>query len=334
MESDGQIRAAIRYRPRRIGHINLFVTDMPQSMEFYKRICGFGESGRESRVGAGFLSNGNTHHDIGLVEIQKGSALARKGEALLSEDYGKVAGLNHFGWEMETEADLVDAFRRARAADFPIHRITDQGNSFSTYLFDEDGTVHQFYADKFKDWRKLYTGGELDLHSNPPWRPGERPPSRERNYHEKPEIRRDENAPLHPLHVSHAVMMTDEFERARRFYTEIAGLTALDAAPGMDLLYLKGGASMYDIVLGAAGPGRTRGLHHAAFMLDPRDDLDEAVAKLDAMGILIIRRIDNSRKRSLFIRDPDGVLLEFFILHSPEPGAVAAASREDAFYLA
>ena len=62
--------AAVGYRPRRLGHVNFFIADLDRSIAFYTRVCGFEITALERHIGAGFFSNGNTHHDIGVVEVR------------------------------------------------------------------------------------------------------------------------------------------------------------------------------------------------------------------------------------------------------------------------
>ena len=67
-----QVKAPF-FRARRLGHANLFVTDVERSLDFYNRVVGIEEVYRKAAptdlqgpaVG-GFLSNGNTHHDIAV----------------------------------------------------------------------------------------------------------------------------------------------------------------------------------------------------------------------------------------------------------------------------
>ena len=119
---------------------NLFINDLDRSVEFYTKICGFEITALETKIGAGFFSNGNTHHDIGVVEVKNYEELAktRHGE---TSARGYVAGLNHFGWEMANQKELVDAHFRAIEVGIEP-RVTDQGTS-------------------------------PVLHSSPPWTPGD-----------------------------------------------------------------------------------------------------------------------------------------------------------------
>jgi catechol 2,3-dioxygenase len=324
--------ALIRYRPRRLGHVNLFVSDFRRSMDFYKAVCGFEETARETTNGGGFLSNGNTHHDIGISDIA-GYARYMQGKPNMGPpERGAKPGLNHFGWEMETEADLVAAYKRAMKAGLNP-RVTDAGTGRSNYLFDPDGTQHQFYVDKIKNWRSVYIGGETVLHGNPPWHPLAGEPSTERNFDEHPTIRRVEHAPLHPIRVTHATMIPKDFEAALAWYVEIAGFAVQHKTPRGDCVYLGGSASPCDVILlrNATLPSV---MHHASFVMAPDEDLDAAAAILTRIRIDIVARIDAPHKRSLFIRDPDGLLLEFYV---PKPGgfeAVDRASVEDLVFLA
>jgi catechol 2,3-dioxygenase len=115
------------FRPRRLGHVNLVVGDVDRSMDFYMQIIGLEESYRRPLVKAGFLSNGNTHHDIGLVE--SGGPLGQ----------GRRAGLNHTAFELETEVDLVGDYDRAISAGVEFDRTSDHDIAHSVYGRDADG---------------------------------------------------------------------------------------------------------------------------------------------------------------------------------------------------
>jgi catechol 2,3-dioxygenase-like lactoylglutathione lyase family enzyme len=62
----------VAFRPRRLGHINLYVSQLDRSIAFYEKTCGIELVRIEAAIRGGFHSNGNTHHDIGLIEISKG----------------------------------------------------------------------------------------------------------------------------------------------------------------------------------------------------------------------------------------------------------------------
>src|SRR5438552_4116991 len=89
--------------PRRLGHANLFVGEIERSMRFYNRVCGLEEVFRERTINAGFLTNGNSHHDIGMVQVGYGAQSETEDTTLLPDDLGKWPGLFHLAFEMDNE---------------------------------------------------------------------------------------------------------------------------------------------------------------------------------------------------------------------------------------
>jgi catechol 2,3-dioxygenase len=287
--------ASIRLRPRRLGHVNLTVSEIGRSVDFYNRICGLEVTGIERAHGivAGFLGNGNTHHDIGMVEIP-----------------GTHPGLNHFGWEMENERELVDAYRRISDVELPVARLTDQGTSRSIYLNDPDGILHQFYADAILDWRSVYTGGEVVLHGRPSWTPGDPPPTTEPKYHANPEIRRVTQALAHPLRIGRVILFTRNLDQALRFYTEVGGLDCVHLASQNGLACFRGKASPRDLTLVASAS--ETGLARICLEMRDEGEVAAAEARFTEAGLPVEVSIDDRRKRSIVIRDPDGVWVEFY----------------------
>lgn len=314
----------IRYRPRRLGHVNLFVTDFRRSMDFYKAVCGFHESARETSSGSGFLSNGSTHHDVGLSDITLFTRYIMGRGLKRLPNHMDRPGLYHFGWEMATEADLVAAYQRALALG-ETPRVTDAGTGRSNYMVDPDGYSHQFYVDKVRDWRTVYVGGETVLHGNPPWDPLAGPPSIDHHYDDDPVILRHAHAPIHPVRVTHGAMQTARFDEALEFYQSIGGFDLVHARFDGRCAYLRGSASRYDVVLLQAADGEPAGLHHAAFEVGADEDLDAAAAQLGRMGIPLVADLSLRHKRALVIGDPDELLVEFY-----QPRAADFADVDDA----
>jgi catechol 2,3-dioxygenase len=310
MTMQAELSQRVRFRPRRLGHANLFVSDLERSMAFYTKVCGLEGVRREPEIKAGFMSNGNTHHDVGLVQV---SAAARAGPG--GQVRGRQAGLNHLGFEMENEVELVAAYQRARQAGMEIDRTIDHQISRSVYLFDPEGNGLEFYADATKDWRSIFRPDRFDLVSRP-WTPGEPLPSAEHNYPVNPEIRRVEGAVCHPQRVTHASLVVRDFEACFRFYTEVAGLREVYYAPAGAFAILAGTCLGQDLALYRADEDRPMGLHHIGFEVAEERELDETEGRLREVGIKAELRIDHETKRSIFLRDPDGILLEFYVARS------------------
>jgi catechol 2,3-dioxygenase len=305
----------VHFSPRRLTHANLFVKDVEQSLAFYNGVCGLEIVLRQPMINAGFVSNGNTHHDIGMIQCTPGELYGEGGHRILAKGQGAHPGLNHIGWEMESEFDLAKAHKRALAAGWKIHRTVRHKSSHSVYVFDPDGNVHEFYADTVADWRGNYDKAHKGASGQ--WNPGEGPPSMAPAYHLNPPIRRVDTAPLHPLRTTHAVLLARNFERMRLFMTEGAGLHEASFDDKAGLATYAAPAARYPVTLAlvrtpeGAAPA-ARGLHHVSFEMASDDEVAGGVQRLAKAGVKVEREVDAPHKKSLFIRDPNGVMLEFY----------------------
>ena len=323
-----QMTETVRFGPRRLGHVNLFVENLERSMQFYEGVCGIEEVAREPGIGAGFLSNGNTHHDVGLIQISDGTAKrGRDGHLQIPAERGKRAGLNHLGWELENEVELVAAYRRAEALGLPLHRLADHQISHSVYLFDPDGHLHEFYADAMKDWRSFFKG-EMDLITGE-WTPDNPPASSEAKYDPNPEIQRVDPALVHSVRTSHAVFLTSDLTRLQRFYTGVAGLEVVFSSGDGGCVCLRGSSTRGGLDVAIITSDDGPGLHHFAFEVGDADELDAAEQALQDAGLLVERRVGNDVKDSVFLRDPDGLRVEFFLRHGHGFVGIDAAALAD-----
>jgi catechol 2,3-dioxygenase len=287
------------FKPRRLGHANLYVGNLEQSMAFYIQVAGLEETYQRPPIRAGFVGNGNTHHDVGMVEADGPGAR------------GKRPGLNHLAFELENEVELVDGYRQAVQAGVRFARTVDHEIARSLYIHDPDGNLNEIYADTTKNWRTERTG----LVQNPTlgWTPGEPAPSPESKYHENPEIHRVDAAAFHPLRVTHAVIVAGDFEAVFRHYTELVGLSPVLGDATASFAVLAGRRGGRDISLFRARPDRPPGLHHVGFLVADEHDLDEGVARLRKAGLEPELQIGHATRRSVFLRDPDGLRLEFYV---------------------
>jgi len=287
------------FEPRRLGHVNLVVSDVDRSMEFYKSVAGIAEAYVQPKARAGFLSNGNTHHDIGMVESSGPLGL------------GRAPGLNHVAFELETEVDLVDGYNRAIADQVSFARSADHDIAHSVYGKDPDGNLYEIYADVIRDWRSARSG--VVTKPKPVWTPGSTPPLAERNYHENPELTRVAGAIFHPRRTTHATLVVERFEESVDYYTRVIGMDVL--AGGADAAYALLGGTLGERGLGLfrAVPRQSIGLHHVGFEVWDDADLDASVARLRATGSAPVAEITHELRRVVLVRDPDGILLQFFV---------------------
>jgi catechol 2,3-dioxygenase len=313
--SDGRYFAA-----RRLGHVNLYVSDVDRSFGFYKDVVGLNESYVQPLNKAAFLGNNNTHHDVAVIDIH--GPLGR----------GRAAGLNHLAFELETEIDLVDGYGRAVSAGVAFAMTMDHDIAHSVYLPDPDGNLNEIYADVIKDWRAARSG--VVTKPKPKWAPGMTPPNSDRNYHVDPPLQRVESAVFQPRRVVHASVVVKNMQASLDFYTRVVGLRPL-LGPGQSaFVILVGTCGERSLSLFPAGDGRAPGYHHAGFQAWSEAELNASVARAKARGIKIEMDIAHSLRRSVFIKDPDGLLVQFFVDRDPSLSTLAALDAATALQLA
>jgi catechol 2,3-dioxygenase len=316
-------REGVRFRPRRLAHGNFFVTNLEVSTAFYVDVCGLNLVYREPGIHATFLSNGSSHHDAALMEVSAAARIGRDGQVQVPAGRGHTAGLNHLAFEMESEAQLVAACQRAKAAQVPLHRTADHQISHSVYLFDPDGNYLEMYWDTTKDWRAVYRASEAELLTGT-WDPDATSPSEQRNYNAEPEYSTVPGALLHPKRSSRATLLTADVHGLRKFYVDVIGLDVVAAVLDREYAVLAGTLGGPDLALLSAHD-RPKGLHHFGFELEGEAELEDAIVRLRSRDILVLAEVDNATKHSVAIADPDGIVLDFFVeravplsMYSPE----------------
>ena len=307
--------ANVSFRPRRLGHVNLYASNLERSMEFYEKICGIEPVAIEEALRAGFHSNGNTHHDIGIIEVSRGvDRLGRDGKVQVAATRGTRPGLNHLGWEMENEVELVAGYRRLLAAGLRPTALYDHQISHAIYISDPDGNVHEFYADMMRDWRKVMNMAQRGLMTSQ-WNPLENTPTQEPNYDTSPTIRQVPAAPLHPRNTTSATFATHRFEPMKQFMLEVVGLALLKEERNDRNLRRAGFQAMHgerDLVLQEVREGEPTGYRCFALLLGKDTDLDAARKHLKAAGVNPVERVDDDGRRTLVLIDPDGMEVEFY----------------------
>ena len=308
------------FAPRRLGHVNLVVGDVDRSMEFYKSVVGIEEAYVQPKARAGFLSNGNTHHDIGMVEASGPLGLGRK------------PGLNHIALELETEVDLVQGYENAIADGVTFARSADHDIAHSVYGKDPDGNQYELYADVIHDWRAARSG--VVTKPKPNWTPGSTPPNAERNYHANPALTRVEKSVFHPLRTTHAALVLEQFEAGVDYYTRVTGLRVVVGGRDAPFAVLGGTCGEHNLSLFRAGRGQVLGLHHVGFQVRDDADLDASIARLRAQGAAPYLEIDHAVRRAVYVRDPDGIRLQFHLDRARPATEWAALDPEAALLLA
>lgn len=332
MTDTASANTLIRFGPRRLGHANLWVGDVKRNTEFYNHVFGLHLECTEPGILGSFLGNGNTHHDIGTVEITRGEdRVGRDGQVLIPKSISANTGLFHLGWEMENEAQLVAAIARLRRTDQEITMFADHQISHSIYIPDPDGDLHEFYADAVVDWRPIFHG-EMELITGL-WDPEAQPPNEDPRYAPDPELYGVEGAPLRPLRIMHAGLTVSDLDKSVRWFVEVAGLDLSYRAEDDSFAILSGGIDRADLKLFQTEADEATGLHHVGFALESDAAVEQSKRDLAARDIPIEKEVDASGKHSLFILDPDGIRWEFGILRNPDPASVGDHPAAERRYL-
>jgi len=101
----------------KIGHVHLYVRDVPEAVDFYTRVIGFDDMGSAAHLQAGFVSAGGYHHHVGLNSwIGHGRPPAPEGSQ----------GLRHFTIVLPDASSYDEVVTRVRAENVAIKEI-EQG---------------------------------------------------------------------------------------------------------------------------------------------------------------------------------------------------------------
>lgn len=319
--------------PRRIVHGNFFVSSHKKSMDFYNNVAGVEET-FSLPWGAGFISNGNTHHDMALVEVSeertgdRGTAAQKMGVTQLTDDFGRYPGLNHFAYEMKHEADLVAAYERATHAGVIMTIVEDRKVTRSIYYFDPEGNGVELTVDMLSNWRDYrYVGAPIEHFD---YIPGQNPPSTQSFCNDNPEIRRIEGAAIHPRRFSHATLIAADFEALVNFYTEVVGLHEAWTAPDRSYSLLRGERDYpgYSLAIFPATTDRPPGVHHIGFELADNNEFDGIKGNLERMNVGLELRVDHGTKKAIFVKDPDGLLVQFYVEEPAFLGSIGNLDSE------
>jgi catechol 2,3-dioxygenase len=309
------------FDPRRLAHVNVYVSDYEHASDFYRSIVGFNEAYRQPDNLASFMSNGNTYHDFGLTSVASKYAKA-----------GQKPGLFHIALEVENEAELVENYNRAVKAGLNFRSTVDHDVAHSLYLYDPEGNILEIYADVVDDWKILRSGTVTK--AKPKWVPGvSTVPVTAPLYPANPELAKVQEAVFHGKRVTHVALATANYEELVRYYSGPIGLALLAGSESGPYAVLKGHASNGDLTLLRAQPGLEPGLHHTGIEVWSEDELASSLAEAKARGIEIERVMDHPARIAVTIRDPDGMRLQFYVNRNWQPDAIGKITAADAPYL-
>ena len=324
---------AVRFEPRRLGHANIYIGERDRSVAFYSKLCGFDIVGT-SKTSA-FLSNGNSHHDFGLCQADGKPRVGNDGKVKSVDNWKGPGTLNHIGWETDNQAHLAAAYERALANDVDIKRSLFHGGSWAIYLFDPEGNYHEFYADATLQWRDIFDGGDVSSITSQ-WDPKEGTSDTTAHWDPDPAWVEVEGAALHPRRASRTLFYVDDMSKMVEWFESIGGFEIVYRADDDSYTYFSGAAYQtgYDLVLLQREGDRRLGYEQVSCEMPDEASIDGAEKALAERGITPEISIDNSIKRSFYLRDPDGLGIEFFVEREPDFASLNdVAPSERAYYV-
>jgi catechol-2,3-dioxygenase len=133
-----------------LGHVGLYVTDVPKMVEFYSSFLGMEVTDRAADDRIVFLSArpAEEHHEL---------ALARNAE--LKTEAQQIS------FTVGSLADLKGFYRQIKERGYPVDRVVNHGIAFGCYFRDPEGNRVEVYWPTGKDYPQPH-GDPIDLESS------------------------------------------------------------------------------------------------------------------------------------------------------------------------
>jgi catechol 2,3-dioxygenase len=273
----------------RIGSVELAVSDLPRSADFYKRVLGLPLIAREE-------------HRVQLGADRERPALVLTGIEEPTPLSPHSTGLFHVAWLHPSRAALAASVRRIVGQRWPMEGAADHGVSEALYLSDPDGLGIEIYADRPRaQWERTAGGHGVKMVSLP--------------LHLEDLLAQDQGGPV-PLiaagtGIGHVHLKVADVSRANAFYRDALGFEQQAQIPSAAFLSAGGyhhhiGLNSWQSQGGQPAPNTAPGLREVHFELSGAN----AAAALER-GLAEAEAESSEDGGQLVLRDPDGHTLAF-----------------------
>ena len=276
----------------RIGFVELAVSDLPRSTDFYERVLGLpliaGEADRAT------FGGDPERPALVLSEIEEPTPLSPHS-----------TGLFHIAWLHPSRAALAASVRRIVGQRWPMEGAADHGVSEALYLSDPDGLGIEIYADRPRaQWERPAGGHGVKMVSLP--------------LHLEDLLAEDQGGPV-PLiaagtGIGHVHLKVADVPRANAFYRDALGFEQQAQIPSAAFLAAGGyhhhiGLNSWQSQGGQPAPNTAPGLRRVEFELSDAGSVNAVEGAIaDAQPSTRAARDEDGR---LVLRDPDGHSLAF-----------------------
>jgi catechol 2,3-dioxygenase len=136
-------RKIMSYKPRRLGHVNIFVRNAERARDWYVDLLGLHTYGFTPGRAAFLTSDLGNSHEVALIEVGEDAPGPQKGQV----------GLNHMAWYMDSLDDLKELYYRIKEKNIPIDHVSDHGHAIGIYIRDPDGNgIEVSYEMPSSEW--------------------------------------------------------------------------------------------------------------------------------------------------------------------------------------
>ena len=152
------------YKPKYLGHVNIFVRDVERSQKWYSDLLGLHTYDFKPGRAAFMSADTEQSHEIALMQVPADAPDLQPGQV----------GLNHMAWMMESLDDLKEAYQHVKDLNIPIEHVSDHGISIGIYLKDPDGNgveiSYELPRDQWYRHENIFMGeGRQSGHFPGPW---------------------------------------------------------------------------------------------------------------------------------------------------------------------
>jgi len=279
----------------RISAVEMAVSDLSRSTEFYERVLGLPLIGRDEHTAK--LGPDPEHPALVLREIAAPTPLPPG-----------ASGLFHVAWLHPDRARLAESVRRVAAARWPFEGASDHGVSEALYLSDPDGLGIELYADRPRElWERPADGRGVQMVTLPLDLD-----DLLAQFDDEP------GATVSPkTGIGHVHLKVADVPRAAAFYRDALGLDEQAQLPSAAFLSAGGyhhhvGLNSWQSRGAPSAPDSAPGLRATELELS-----DEAALESLERGLAGLGESENTAPATrdedgrVSVRDPDGQLLSF-----------------------
>ena len=152
------------YRPKYLGHVNIFVRNAERSRKWYADVLGLHTYDFQPGRAAFLAADLEQSHEVALIQVGDEAPGPQR----------RQVGLNHMAWMMGSLEDLKEVYQRLKDKGVTIERISDHGISLGIYFRDPDGNgVEASYELPRSQWprqERIFSADMVDRGRFPgPW---------------------------------------------------------------------------------------------------------------------------------------------------------------------